>query len=85
MSVDNWLSAPIHFLLSSETRVTRFGEFSPIGRLFSLGSFWKITEVATKMRATFFHVKMYALMLTKMGWAAFWAICWQTHLVTLPR
>jgi hypothetical protein len=28
------------------TRVTRLGEFSPIGRLFTLGSVMKITEVA---------------------------------------
>jgi hypothetical protein len=27
-------------------RVTRLGEFSPIGQLFSLGSFLKIPEVA---------------------------------------
>jgi hypothetical protein len=27
------------------SRVTRLGEISPIGRLFSLGSFMKMTEV----------------------------------------
>jgi hypothetical protein len=40
--------------------VTRFGEFSPIGRLFALGSI------------------DYVLILTKFGWAAFWAQ-WTSH------
>jgi hypothetical protein len=31
---------------ADETSVTRLGEFSPFGRLFSLGSYLKISEVA---------------------------------------
>jgi hypothetical protein len=65
--------------------VNRLGEFSAIGRLFSLGSFMKITEVAKILRSAFFHDTSYALILTKMGWVAFWAIFSQTHLVTLTR
>jgi hypothetical protein len=33
--------------------------------------------------ATFFHGKDYVLYCQKMGWATFWAIFSQTHLVTL--
>jgi hypothetical protein len=32
--------------MSSGNRVTRLGDFSPVGRMFILGSFIKITEVA---------------------------------------
>jgi hypothetical protein len=35
--------------------VTRLGEFSQFGRLFTLYSFLKTTEVAEHFRATFFH------------------------------
>jgi hypothetical protein len=54
--------------------------FSPIGRLFTLGSFKKITEVVHC-----FYGKGYASILTKMGWATFWAIFLQIHLATLTR
>jgi hypothetical protein len=33
--------------------------------------------------ATFFHGSSYALILTKLGWATFWATLSPTHLVTL--
>jgi hypothetical protein len=33
----------------------------------------------------FFHSASYALILTKVGWAEFWAIFSQTHLVTLDK
>jgi hypothetical protein len=33
--------------------------------------------------ATFFKLLTYVLIVTKMGWAAFWAMLSQTHLVTL--
>jgi hypothetical protein len=36
-------------------RVTRLGEFSPNGRLFTMGSFLKIAEVAHIFRGYFFH------------------------------
>jgi hypothetical protein len=42
------------------------GEFSPIGRLFTFGSFVKITEVCSpNFWATFFHGEGYAFVLTK--------------------
>jgi hypothetical protein len=39
-----------------ESRVTRLGEFSPLGRSISFGQFLKITEVA-QMFGHFFHGK----------------------------
>jgi hypothetical protein len=61
-------------------RVTRLGEFSPIGYLFSLGGFLKITEIAQIL----VHGTSYALILTKTtGWATLWAMFSQAHLVTL--
>jgi hypothetical protein len=39
-------------------RVTRFGEFSPNGRLFTLGSFLKITGVAHNFWANFYAIKV---------------------------
>jgi hypothetical protein len=71
-------------ILKIGPRVTRLGEFSPIRVLFAFGSFSKITEVEKKLCATFFHGESYVLILTKKtGWATFWAILLQTHLVTL--
>jgi hypothetical protein len=47
-------------------RVTRLHEFSPIGWLFSLGSFFLITEVCSpNLWATFSLGKSYAVILTK--------------------
>jgi hypothetical protein len=34
--------------------VTGLAEFSPFGRLFTLGSFWQITEIAQIIGATYF-------------------------------
>jgi hypothetical protein len=46
--------------------VTRLGEFSPIGWLFTLAKFMKITEVAEIFFATFFPRQVsYAQSLTK--------------------
>jgi hypothetical protein len=53
------------------------GEFSPIVRLFTLGSFLKITKVAKMFGQLFFTVHTF---LTKNVWASFGAI----FLVTLP-
>jgi hypothetical protein len=64
-------------------RVTRLGEFFPIGRLLSLDSFLKITEVAQSFVLLFSTEKSYVLILTKKGWATFLPIFSQTHLVTL--
>jgi hypothetical protein len=58
--------------------VTRFGEFSPLGRLFSLGGIFKITKVAqifgTKKHGTNFDTKRVGY---TFGYFA------KTHLVTL--
>jgi hypothetical protein len=48
------------------TSVTRFWEFSPIGRVFTSRSFSKITEVALKLWLLF-PFKTYAWILTKMA------------------
>jgi hypothetical protein len=60
----------------------RLGEFSPIGRLFSLGSFLKLTEgdpwllYSTDKTA-------YLFILTKTVWSTIWAIFSQPHLAPL--
>jgi hypothetical protein len=60
---DNYPSAMTH-----PSRGTRLGEFSPIGRLFSLGSFKKVhTEGAQIFGANFFHGNCYELLVTKGG------------------
>jgi hypothetical protein len=46
------------------------------------GNFF-ITEVAHILGAAFFHEISYALILAKEGWATFWAIFFQSHLVNL--
>jgi hypothetical protein len=47
------------------SRVTRLGVFSPVGRVFTLGSFMKITEVAQIFVQSFFLDNSYALILKK--------------------
>jgi hypothetical protein len=54
--------------------VTRVGEFSSIGRLFTFGSFLKVTEVAQNFKLLFSHGKSYVRVLTKMGWVKFGSI-----------
>jgi hypothetical protein len=68
---------------NTANRVTKLGEFSPIRQLFSLGSFVENHRSRPYFLATSFQCKSYALVLSKMGWAAFWVIISQTHLVTL--
>jgi hypothetical protein len=47
-------------------RVTRLGQVSPIGRLFTLGSYFFIADVhSPQIWSTFFHGKGEALILTK--------------------
>jgi hypothetical protein len=60
-----------------------------IGRIFAyilgeclLWAFLKITKVA-QIIVIFFSTQRVARILTKMGWATFWAIFSQTHPVTL--
>jgi hypothetical protein len=66
-----------------ESRVTRLGEHSLIRWLLTLGSFCENYRSSTNNLATFFLSKIYILVFTKMGWAAFWATFSRTHLVTL--
>jgi hypothetical protein len=44
---------------------------------------WVLFLKIANFKDTFFHCQVYALFLTKMYWATFWAIFSQTHLVTL--
>jgi hypothetical protein len=60
------------------SRVTRLGEFSPIGRLFTLGSFCDIAEVTT-----FFGLLFCIDFDKSKGWATAWATFSPTHPVTL--
>jgi hypothetical protein len=53
-------------------RVTILGEFSPIGRLFTLDNFCKIDRSFENNWAMyFFHSKSYVLIFTKTDWATF--------------
>jgi hypothetical protein len=52
--------------------VTRLGEFSPIGSLFTLVIFL-ITKIV-RIFGHFFYGYGYAVTLTKICWATFWAI-----------
>jgi hypothetical protein len=61
----------------SADRVTRLGELSPIGRLFTLGSFLKVTGV-TQISGNYFP--QYCLNIDK-EWVEL--IFSQTHLITL--
>jgi hypothetical protein len=59
------------------------GEFSAIGRLFSLGSSFENYRSRQYFWATFSMVKVLYKFWQKMSWATFWAILSQTHLATL--
>jgi hypothetical protein len=64
-------------------RVTRLGEFSPSGRLFSLGSFFNYRS-SPKLRFFFpWNTWLCTNFEQKMSWATFWAIFSQSRLVTL--
>jgi hypothetical protein len=54
-----------------------------LGDFFSLGSFYEKYPTSPSLCAAYFQGKSYVLLLTKIGWATFWAIFEQTHLVTL--
>jgi hypothetical protein len=60
-------------------RVKRLGEFSPIGPLFSFGSFLNY-KISSYFWASVFNGKLFCIKFDKLG--AFWAIFSQTHLVT---
>jgi hypothetical protein len=57
------------FLACLATRVTRLGEISPFGRLFTLGSALKITEVAHNFWLLFSTVPTLYQYWQNMGWA----------------
>jgi hypothetical protein len=59
------------------------GELSPIGRLFSLGYFLNIAEVAQICKLRLSSEKATNYTRPKLALATFWAIFSQTHLVTL--
>jgi hypothetical protein len=61
------------------------GEFSPVGRLFTLDSFCEQFRNSTNNGATFSTVKVVYQFSQEMDWAKFWATFSQTHLVTLDR
>jgi hypothetical protein len=65
------------------SRVTRVGEFSPMRRLFTLGSFFENYRWSPNNWDTLFHSKSYVFTLQKMGRAIYLVIFSKTHLVTL--
>jgi hypothetical protein len=80
-------------LTSFPTMVTRLGEFSPFGRLFSSGSFFEKYRSCPKFRATFIHGKSYIWIITpkllgphfgRFGNKLIWSPCSQhTHVCLL--
>jgi hypothetical protein len=63
--------------------VTRLGEFKFFGDIFGVVFFEKNPYVENIFRIPHFPGKSYVLIVTKMGWATFWATFSQTHLGTL--
>jgi hypothetical protein len=63
--------------------VTRLGESSPIGWLFALISFMKMTEVERIFGYFLSKVQVMYCNWQKKGWTTLWAIFSQTHLVAL--
>jgi hypothetical protein len=53
--------------------VTRLGDFSPIGQMFTMGSFFNYKSSPKIFVAFFPHRKSNGLILPKTGWAAYWA------------
>jgi hypothetical protein len=65
------------------SKVTRFGYFSPIGWLFTLGSLFEKQNTGPNYWATYFHSKSCVFILTKPGLGCILGIFSQTHPVTL--
>jgi hypothetical protein len=63
--------------------VTKLGEFSTTGRLFSLCSFWKTTEVARRFKQLFSTEKVMLIVLKVLVGLHFGRLFSHTHLVTL--
>jgi hypothetical protein len=64
-------------------RVTRLGEITRIGLLFTLDSVSKITENWSSIWTIFSSVQVMCWFWQRTGWATFWATFFRTHLVTL--
>jgi hypothetical protein len=60
------------------TMATRLGEFSPFGRLLTLGRLFKITKAAEIFGLYLSRWKL-CNNFGKMGWDAFWVMFSQTH------
>jgi hypothetical protein len=54
--------------------VTKLGQFSPIGRFFSLGNFFICRSRQKNYQHFFFAGNSYMIIFTKMCWATFYAI-----------
>jgi hypothetical protein len=65
----------------SAGRVTGFGEFFAYVAIVGIFKNYKSTP---NLLPLYYHGKKHVLILKKLGWATFWAIFSQTHLVTLP-
>jgi hypothetical protein len=64
--------------------VTRLGECSHFGWLFTLGSFWKLQKWDTFWGYILPRLRLCINYGEKMGWSTFWRLFLQNHLVTLP-
>jgi hypothetical protein len=53
--------------LEVSSRVTRLSEYSPLGQLLTLGSYFENNRSSPKIGATFFHSNSYILFSTKYG------------------
>jgi hypothetical protein len=60
-----------------------WANFRPIWSMFSLGSYFRITEVSNRFGLLYSVDKLKNKFWQKIGWATFWAIFSLTHLVTL--
>jgi hypothetical protein len=65
------------------TRVTRLSDFSPIRQLFTSARFFKLQYKPKNLGSSFAGVKLSINFDKKTGWATFWAMFANTHLVTL--
>jgi hypothetical protein len=83
MGFSNDKFATLSPIKSLQGKVTKLGEFRPIGWSFTLGSFLEYYGCSANILILFLNSKRCVLILTRMGWATFWATFSQTHLVTL--
>jgi hypothetical protein len=74
----------VHKVEKDLSRVTRLGEFSPIGWLFTWGRLFENYSSSQNSLFIYFRGKIYVLILTtRTGWVIFRAIISPMHLVTL--